>query len=169
MPNYNEPVTIQEARDFLRIDSDDEQDDILCLLITAAREEMEKRLCLSLIQRSGVVEHFRKPCCGGIIGSKGLKYGPVVGDVLIKDIQGNVVELENCGTDEFPKYNFTYSVDVTYTAGYTPSTIPAALKRSLLMIVGTGYKDRENTTELSSNMVKENAYKIAQPFSRNVF
>lgn len=170
MPAYTEPVTVSEAKLYMRIDDDNTaEDSLIAMLISSSREFLEGRLGLSLVQRNNITQNFRRECCGRQIGEVFLKWMPVRSEVVIKDLQGNTIEVENIGSAEFPKYCFSYPVDVTYSAGYEVEDFPADIKRAILMIVATGYKDRENTTEQASNLVRDNALKMVQPFSRNVF
>jgi hypothetical protein len=162
-----EPVTLEEVRAHMNKDQSEDWDNTyLQLLITACRTQMERQLGIYLVQRL-VVEHYRRPCCGMVYQEPfHLKYGPVVGTPVLKDLQGNVVEFTPIG-DEWPKYYFPYAVDITYIAGY--DELPGDLKLALLMNIATAYENRENTTNEQVNLVSNTARKLAASYNRNVF
>lgn len=113
-----EPVTLQEAKDWCRIDVTDD-DAIITMLITSARIVCEIYSNLSFIARTvtAVINNG--------LGNFVLPYGPVVGAVTsILDTDGIAV------TDYELKDSHEGNLTVEYDAGYT--TLPANLKTALL-------------------------------------
>ncbi len=122
----SEPVTLEETKTYCKIDFD-EEDSLISAFITAARENLEKYLGISIIQKRIIC--ILQNDCGGIE----LPYGPIYGDIdtsLITDFDGNVVEVVISGLD------YKYIVDpinwvqLIYDAGFVivPETIKTAIK-----------------------------------------
>ena len=109
----SEPITLQEAKDWGKIEQDTD-DDIITALITAARRMCESYTGLGFITRSIVA---------GINNADGgfnLPYGPLITGPDAVDTDGNTVDLTyNLGQIEEPYGRMV----VTYTAGY--ETLPA--------------------------------------------
>ncbi|MFB6456487.1 head-tail connector protein [Chitinophaga sp. Hz27] len=122
-----EPVTLAEAKSYMRIDDDVTADDNLILnLITAAREDTEKYTGCSIIERTvkAILEiHSRHE----------LPYGPV------KDkptVPGAVVT----GFD-FPWLEGYGVFTVSYPVGYGDK-LPAELKMAILAKIASMYENR---------------------------
>jgi hypothetical protein len=167
-----EPITLSEAKAWIRIDDDYTiEDNLISALITAARIQIENETYVLLVPREDIKQNFRRPCCGRIIGETRLLYAPVdIDTVVFKDLQGNTETFENYGTETDPVYWLSYSVDATYNAGYaTPDDVPEDLKLAIKIMVATYYRDRENTTTDTVNKVDQTAKKLYQKYSRNVF
>jgi len=166
-----EPITVAEAKLFMRIDSDYTYDDtVIELLISANREFLEGELGLSLVPKTNLKYKFTKPCCGQCVNTY-IPYGPVnsISATYISD--GGAYELVNAGPDEYyPYYRLTNSVNITYTAGDWRGNFPAGLKLALLMLVATNYENRENfVVGETVNEVTQNALNMAWKFSRNLY
>ena len=134
-----EPVTLQEAKDWCRIDVSDD-DDIITELITAARIICEQYSNISFIERT--VTARLKNELGGIY----LPYGPVLSydnPVTFTDDEGT----EQGATDytivgvqfKAVKEPFT-ELTVSYPAGY--DVLPKNLKKALLNQIAWMYEKR---------------------------
>jgi len=136
----DEPLTLQEVKDWIKQDGDAD-DALITSLITQARELIENYLGASLVSTTLVVEatprtELRPP------------YGPVVTISSVKDEDGNDVDYV---WDGFV-LNFTggtYSVTSGYSPQYTTTTydtgydtIPDGLKMALLETVAYLYEHR---------------------------
>lgn len=137
-----EPVILQEAKDWCRIDINDD-DVIVTLLIKAARKVCERYANLSFVPRT--ITARLKNGAGGI----NLPYGPLVGNIItVTDKDGNslltVFDLDN---------GYSGIITLTYNAGYT--ILPEDLKNALLCQIAWMYKNRGdarvagNVSELS--------------------
>ncbi len=175
MPNIEnpvvEPITLAEAKAFMRIDPDYDFDDtVINTLISANREWLEGELGLSLIPRSGLKYKFTKPCCGQCVNTY-IPYGPVneISATYITDNQPYT--LTNAGADDYyPYYKLNNSVNITYSAGDWQGNFPAGLKLALLMLVATNYENRENfVVGQTVNTVTQNAMTMAFKYSRNLY
>src|SRR5436190_18751243 len=122
----SEPITLQEAKDWGKIEQDTD-DDIITALITAARRMCESYTGLGFITRSIVA---------GINNADGgfnLPYGPLITGPDAVDTDGNTVDLTyNLGQIEEPYGRMV----VTYTAGYEtlPEDLKTALKAQILFL-----------------------------------
>lgn len=151
-----EPLTLQEAKDFCKIDIDTD-DDIVEALIIAARQMCEAYTNISFVQRECVAE------IDNTNGNTYLPYGPVgdVSEVLYAD--GNELtgtEYEIKGT-EFKRIAYPKTlVTVTYEAGYTD--LPEILKTALKNAVYYLYDNRAQATDGIGDI----ATKLLKPFRR---
>ncbi len=163
-----EPITTAEARAFMQIDADDMSEDaVIADIIKSEREIMEYETCLSLVKRK-VTDNYRSNCCGMAIPKVYRpKWSPVIGKVYIKDAWGMCVEVENEGTEQYPRFTLTYNTDLVYEAGFV--IFPADLKQALLERVASAYHNRENTTTEPATTVNPHADRVVTLHSRNVF
>jgi uncharacterized phiE125 gp8 family phage protein len=168
-----EPVTLDEVKEHLRIDFEDD-DDYLDRLISSVRAEVETSTGLSLIARTITTT------VGNVNANYSLPYGPVTGAITVKDSDGVNVNTDFYAfTDDlfpslttsqtqsyfypitggviieptyrtFPKWTFSY------TAGYTRDTIPEDLKQGIIEKIAFRYEHRgdENIKEVESQAVK---------------
>jgi uncharacterized phiE125 gp8 family phage protein len=139
-----EPVTLQQAKDWLRVTHDDE-DSIILSLIIAARQYCEGLVGLSFVQRT-VTAYLKNE-----LGNIRLPYGPVWNITNVYDVEGNVIDTENyrfLGNTtkqlQCPQCSF---VKVVYTAGYLvlPPQFVIALKTQIAWM----YTHRGDDTETS--------------------
>ena len=155
-----EPVTLQEAKDYMRISSNAE-DDLIEELITSARERIEKYTGLSLGLKTlkAYWFYFHIPA--------EIPYGPVT--AINSVVDDNDVELEYTARGLQYKTLEAYSTQglaIEYEAGF--AVCPKGLKLAILKQVSTDYENRENYSlydqayELSSDAKRQ-----AQPYCRN--
>lgn len=152
-----EPITTTEAKLDLKIDTSDE-DDLLTILIQAARETVENRIGRSLITQTRVIKMDYFPSSDTIL----LPYGPVLSVTHVKyydddetlqtlstndywvDVDSDIARIvvENYWPSTFDKPN---AVIVTYSAGYGPlkTDVPAPLRKAILLILGHLYENRQ--------------------------
>jgi uncharacterized phiE125 gp8 family phage protein len=155
-----EPVTLQEAKDYMRISSESEND-LIEELITSARERIEKYTGLSLGLKTlkAYWFYFHVPA--------EIPYGPIT--AINSVVDDNDVELEYTARGLQYKTLEAYSTQglaIEYEAGFT--IVPKGLKLAILKQVSTDYENRENYSiydqayELSSD-----ARRQAMPYCRN--
>lgn len=138
-----EPVTLQEAKDWCRIDVADD-DSLIISLITAARIMCEKYANLSFIKRT--VTAKIKNGLGGFVAP----YGPVIGTPTATDS-------DNAAITDFDLDNsYSGNITVTYEAGYgdTDNLLPKNLKTALLNQIGFLYENRGDV-RLQSGLSEE--------------
>lgn len=164
-PDY-EPVSLQEAKDHLRIEHDD-QDALIEALITAARQNLDGpdgtlgRCLISQTLRLTLDEFPREIVlpCPPLISVTSIEYmdggSPTYTELasyqvaskaepaLIKPAYGEYWPVVQCGNYD--------AVRVTYTAGYGayPGAVPLAIKQAMLLMIGDMYEN----TEASVNQI----------------
>jgi uncharacterized phiE125 gp8 family phage protein len=149
----NEPVTLQEVKDYLRlegyIDDDESTSDSLSdfdfddsliedIIIPGARQSMEKGTGLSLIPKTLRVTMYNSS------GNMEIPFGPVRSIVSLYDSNSTEI-LDTVYTTNggaflrlgYPKYK---GMVLTYEAGYI--TLPKALKLDLLRVIAYMYENR---------------------------
>jgi len=156
----SEPVSVSEAKAYMRVtDSDD--DTLIGELITSARQRLERFTGLSFGAKT------LKARWDSMDSWAELPYQPKAVITGCVDDDGVTLVYESRGLDYKQVYcNTQYGVTFTYTVSWT--TFPKALKEAILKEVSTAYENRENfyidgtMTELCNS-----AKYLAQPFSRN--
>ena len=156
----SEPVTLQEAKDYLRISSNAE-DDLIEEIITSARERIEKFTGVSLGVKilKAYWRMFHIPM--------EIPYGPITD--IISVVDDNDVDLEYTARGLQYKVLDCYSdqgVLIEYEAGF--ASVPKGLKLAILKQIATDYENRENYIigdqgyEISSDAKRQ-----AMPYCRN--
>jgi len=131
-----EPVNLQEAKDWCKIDVPDD-DTLITRLIKAARIACETYVNLSFITRIVTATIHNG------LGNFNLPYGPVVDPITsIKDTDGTVINDYNL-RDEY-----TGDIEVVYNAGY--ATLPEDLRTALLCQIAFMYENRGDTKKAQS-------------------
>ena len=167
-----EPVTLQEVKDYIRLegftpddDSPSDQfdfDDALILdLISEGRRWVEKYTGVSLIPKQLQVFLLNQ---AGMIELP----GPVTGAIVITKENSDVIadtDYKLIGT-QFPKLvtRFDYRLQLDYAAGYTVQTIPAGLKDAIKAYVAYAYEHRGD--EMDDKALTESAARKARPYRR---
>jgi uncharacterized phiE125 gp8 family phage protein len=133
-----EPVTLTEAKNFCKIDISTD-DDLINLLITAARQMCEAYTGV------GFVEHNAVAVLNNSNGDIYIPYGPMIAINSVENEQGTVLILDTnytLGGNEFKRLKTPLQNNITidYTTGYT--TLPDALKTALLNQVYYLYDNR---------------------------
>ena len=166
-----EPITLAEAKKFMRIDEDYAYDDaIIEIMIQANREYLEGELGLSLVPKTNLKYKYTRPCCGQLQRIY-LPYGPVE-DVVYTNTDNVVQDAPTnlSPDDNYPAYRLYYSGTLTYNAGNWGDVFPASLKLALLMLVATNYENRENfVVGQTVTPVTQNALNLASKYSRNLY
>ena len=168
-PATLEALTVQEVKDYLRVDSDAE-DTLLGVLIKASTEMAESYLGRFLL--TTVIEEFYdffpvyKTGVDPFRGDRNIIYlsrGPVQAVASVKYIDGNGDEITVNASDYrtdlvsepsriFPEHGWYGTKDtvnaviIRYTCGYTQaSDVPANIKMAMLLMIGEMYEKRMDT------------------------
>ena len=175
-PPASEPVSLAEAKLFLRVDHDAE-DDLIATLITAAREAVEAACGRALIKRRvrESLDIWRRDA----VGCAMLGLGPVTNIVAVRLLAANgsqsVIDagryrLEGAG--DRPRLVFEAGVPATlrqaggveieYDSGFaeTGEELPTALRVATLQIVCALYEAR-----LGEAAIPETARALMRPFA----
>lgn len=158
-----EPVTLAEAKAYLRVDSDLTEDDALIgMMIKAARQHGE-----TLTQRSFITQSWRLTLDGEPCGPVRLERGPVsaVTSIQYLDMAGALQTITNpaapewaivlAGEDARLGVGFGQvwpqvlpqigSVRINYTSGYgaNGAAVPEVIRNWMLVRISTAYNNRE--------------------------
>lgn len=142
-----EPVTLAEAKDWLKIDVSDDNN-LITELITSARQQCEFYVKMSLITRTVIARVLNDQ------NNIELPYGPVIAVSQVKDADGNIVDPSNYKIHGVTFKTLDYSplnsliidglptteLTVTYTAGYT--ALPKHFKTAIKNQVAWLYENR---------------------------
>lgn len=150
-PSATEPVSLSEAKAYMHIGFDDDND-LITSLITGAREWVEKLTGTSLISRSVT-------CEVQVANNMELPFGPVVGDVTTTVVEGD--SLYNISTGQFKSIKGYGRYNVNYMAGY--STVPEMLKLAIKARVLDTYENRGEADKENHSLI---ARTYLRPFKR---
>ena len=165
-----EPITLAEAKNYLRVDYN-EDDDLIEALITSARVRLEQYAGVAMTPRTLQVvayvdELIELPYCpiGTILDVEYLSGSDWVslGESAYIAIGINTMKIVPVG---FYSMEFRF----TYTCGY--NDVPASMKTAVYKLLSDLYEYRESSVESTkpnSNVVT--AYELMKPFKRiNIF
>lgn len=130
-----EPVTLAEVKDWLKIETTDEED-LLEKLITSARELCESYTGVGFIERSIIA--ILNNSCGNIY----LPYSPVTSAVVLKDVDDNTITSPSIrgNLSKWISHPITDYIKAEYTAGH--ETLPEHFKTALLTSIAYLYEHR---------------------------
>jgi len=153
-----EPLTLEDAKLFLRIDQTSD-DDLVTALVSSARTTAEKYLNKLIVQQTVTMTMDSLPC-----GGFKLAYGPVQSVTSVKvtdssgaqttwDASNYIVDTSGSRivytpTAVFPTtYQSINAMQVVYVAGYglatDASTIPGGIVQALRHLMAATYENRE--------------------------
>jgi uncharacterized phiE125 gp8 family phage protein len=138
-----EPVTLADAKAWLKVDIAD--DDLLITeLITTARRDCETYLCTSLIPRT-ITAYLQIG-----LGEIRLPYGPVDVITTVTDLDGNVI-------DYITKYETFKALDpvTEVKAVYTTLGQGAKFKTAVMKQLAFLYEHRGDETELNAEVMRQ--------------
>ncbi|MCY4779495.1 head-tail connector protein [Sphingobacterium sp. UT-1RO-CII-1] len=161
-----EPVSLEEAKVYCRIDADyTGDDDLLNELITSARTHIEMWANISLIEKRIKVYSDTKDTLW-------LPRSPVREIESVTDEEGNAIPYNSAVTFKI-KLSHYGGYFVTYKAGFEP--LPKDLKIAVLKQVLTDYDNRENlvingNNQVLSSTTLSNATKnLVKPYNKNLW
>jgi uncharacterized phiE125 gp8 family phage protein len=175
-PPESEPVSLSEAKLFLRVDHDAENE-LIETLIGAAREAVEAGIGRALITRRvrEGLDIWRRDAVGGAT----LGLGPVTNVVAVRLLANNgaqsVIDPERYrleGNRDRPRLVFPAGfpatlrsaggIEIEYDAGYAdgPGDLPIALRLATLQIVASLYELRQG-----EGGMPETARALMRPFA----
>jgi uncharacterized phiE125 gp8 family phage protein len=139
-PPPAEPITLAEAKAFLRVDHDDE-DTLLQTLILAAREQLEAHLNIAMITRPMRLA----VTCGGALK---LPRWPIVSldEVTADGVSTRDYTANLRARPAFVSIPANGPIEIAFTAGYGPSPddVPAPLRQAMLLLIAQGFEHRDD-------------------------
>lgn len=167
-----EPVTLQEVKDYLRLEGFQDDDDspaddfvfddtLIETMIQAAREWCEAKTGLSLVWK-----RMQVPVTNSM-GGISLPYGPVIGTVTAVDSEGDEIvsnDIKLTGT-KFPSLRLPKKANMvlTYDVGYNILTCPGGLKDAIKAHVAACYDNRGDEGKADLSL----AGKLCGPYIRS--
>lgn len=154
----SEPVTLDEAKAYARVEvNNTAQDALFELWIQSAREYIEASTGLSLVPKT-VTATLSNPQ-----GGMELPYGPVTSAVTWTDVNGNTPTVTTRGY-AFPIVPVPFDIYIAaYSVGYTNDTIPRDLKVAILNMVVSWYENRGDEAIMNA---PASVVTICQKYSR---
>lgn len=155
---YAEPVTLAEAKLYIRV-SHTSEDAEIAEMITAARQAIELAAGISIVTKQVTVWFSNK---GGFFQ---LPYGPVTSSVtLYEDTTGTVLTDKKIVGGKYPVVTFPAidNLKAVYNAGY--AVVPKELKFAILDQVNHMYENRGAGAEGMG--ICEKAWRACQQFTR---
>lgn len=155
-----EPVTVDEAKDFCKIELDYTNDnDLIVAFITTARQMCEA------FTNTGFIEREVRAVLNNGNGNNYLPYGPIGAVTEVKDA-GEVITSDAYSVtgEKWKRIEYPCSplLTVTYTGGY--AELPAQLKTGLLNAIYYLYDNRSVGVDNIGPIAKT----LLNPYSRNV-
>jgi hypothetical protein len=147
--NSTEPVTLAEAKNWIKVDAGITDDDALITeLIKVARQQCEGFLGISLIERTVTA------VINNSAGGAELPYGPVVSFTSLKDVDDNALTEVLQGLDfKTLKTPLDDYMTAVYTTGY-PDGVPLNFKTAIKEQVAWLYDGRGEDKELSATVLQ---------------
>lgn len=154
-----EPVTLNEAKDWIKIDWVDD-DAVVNRLITSCREAIENYTNCSLVEKTVT-------CTVNLCDYFELPYGPVKGNPTVTQGENTITDyskvegqfMKVCGLRGIHKF--------VYNVGY--ENVPARLKEAILNEIAYRYQNRGDQSKdltLGSTYMCEAALHLCQPYKR---
>ena len=153
-----EPVSLDEAKDWMSVDYDD-KNDIITALITAARRLLERKYGI------GIVEKDMKVVLNNSCGGHDLPEPPIA-EVTAANSDGDAVELILSGDFDIyidcPKCD---KLTVTYKSGYPLAEVPEEYKTAIKQQVLWMFEHLGE--EVAESQVSPMAAMTLAPYKRN--
>jgi uncharacterized phiE125 gp8 family phage protein len=178
VPPSGEPLTLAEAKVYLRLTDDDtSQDSLIIDSIAAARELAELYCGRSFMQQDwsltldGFAQRIElpKPPLISVISMKYLDAGGVqrtLDPSSYRMVKGSPGYIEPAYQAVWPILRgITAQVEIVYRAGYgtDPTSLPAVAKRAMLQLVATLFEERGETVTLQSGVVPLPIRRVLDP------
>lgn len=176
-PPTLEPVTLQEAKDHLRVTTTDE-DALISELITSARQQAETFLRRALLTQTWALyldsfpDQIELPN-SPVQSVTSIKYIDVDGvEQTLSTLQYDV-HTQNEPALIVPAYGKTWpsirsqlnAITVEFVAGWQiQQSVPGPIKSALLLIIGHLYENRENASPLNMHQLPYGANALLFPY-----
>ena len=154
-PPPEEPVSLAEAKTFLRIDGEAE-DAMLSDLIASAREQVERRADTLTVARTVA---FSLLVCGTRVA---LPVRPVRALVSVRRdgvmVEGTLPEISSETATLHLPTRMDATLEIEVEAGFgPPASVPAPLRQAILLLVADAYEHRERETGFARTSLRIDA------------
>ena len=180
----DEPLTLEEVKEYLRVDTDSE-DDLITSFIIAARRQVEARtyrplitqswlLSLDFSEISDIVEINKFP----LQTVDSIKYFDIDGNIQTIDSSKYIVDKNSnpCRVQfiDLPSTikNQINAMQIKFTCGYgdLASDVPDDIKLAMKFIIGHYYENRQDVvTGTQVNEIPQSSQFLLEPYRNNVF
>lgn len=162
----SEPITLAQAKNYLKVDFN-EDDDLITSLITSARIRLEKYAGIAMSARTlqvvAYVDSFIEPPYAPINNITKVEYWE--NGTWVEMSLGDYYVLGATYKKVYMIANNRMEYRLTYTCGY--STVPQPLITALYKLIADLYDYRESSVEDSQpNSNITSAYELIKPFKR---
>lgn len=172
-PPTEEPVTIDEAKAYLRADGN-EDDALIGSLITAARQSVESSCERALMPQVWTERQPAFPAAielrGGLVDTvNSVKYLDAAGEQQTLDEAAYRVSSNTSTPTLLPVTNWPAGTDieVEYSLGYPDAaTVPAALRAAMLIMVADMYANREISLVGPQITQNRTVFRLLFPYKR---
>lgn len=183
-PPASEPVTLDDAKAYLKLDNTDE-DDFVGTLIAAARLHVESVTGLALIAQDWRLTRDEWPCDHIVV----LPRAPflVLTAITAYDVDGNPVTLDLAGVQpdtgasparlflpsffaQMPVLRGHAGLEIDYRAGFgtDAGAVPADLKQAILVLVAFWFEHRDAVVVAGSGAVLPHGFDVLMAPYRQV-
>ena len=159
IPPESEPITLEGAKLFLRLDHDDE-DDLIADRIQSAREQVERLCAKTLIRRQRQIiwtapfkSCLRFPTSPLTSIIDVTVYNADGGEQVITDYHANLRATPSTLTFDIPRSITTIVATIEAGYGTAPEDIPIPLRQAILLLIGQGYEARNGQDRLGIPMM----------------
>jgi len=180
----DEPLTLEEVKEYLRVDTDSE-DDLITSFIIAARRQVEARtyrplitqswlLSLDFSEISDIVEINKFP----LQTVDSIKYFDIDGNIQTIDSSKYIVDKNSnpCRVQftDLPSTikNQINAMQIKFTCGHgdLASDVPDDIKLAMKFIIGHYYENRQDVvTGTQVNEIPQSSQFLLEPYRNNVF
>ena len=160
-PPANEPVTLEEAKAWLKIDTADE-DALLLRLIATARQMVEHYTSRAVLEQTWRLVVQTPLALPVIVVSKAPAQKLVAAYVQSASGQQTALDLSNIRLDSLSQPARlilsnaclgqgvgSYAFDIVFGYGATPDSVPEAIKHAVLVMVAQAYEQRSGVDGVS--------------------
>lgn len=170
-----EPVTLAEAKKWLKVTFTDD-DDVITALITSSRQAVEEFCCISIISQQIICDVILDRANNrSLYVEFELPYGPILPSSNIESVRAdfpNEFNTINNGSDywflgdTFYKFFALLSGQYRFIYAAGMASIPAALKEAIKIEVTNRYENRGDESEGPETLLCDRAKQIAKPYKR---
>lgn len=159
-----EPVTLEEAKAWLKVDGSDE-DTLISGLITSCRQAIEQYTNCSLIEKDVECKVWLDARCMNEMFE--LPHGPVRDEITVNQGENTITDFKKVEGQFLKVYGLSGLHTISYKVGY--EQVPERLKQAVLNEIAYRYQNRGDQAKelmIGSTYLCEAAVHLCQPYKR---